>query len=65
VWDHVAAVSPAGRGLLVGSVLRFPGLGRPWDRLKTERGGMATDVDEMAALLRRLVGDRLDTKVQA
>jgi hypothetical protein len=44
-------------------VLQFHGLGKPWDRLKTERGGTGTDIEGMAALLRRLIGDRLDTKV--
>jgi hypothetical protein len=63
-WDDVAAVRLS-RGVAAGSVLRFPGLGKPWDRLKTERGGLGADVDEMAALLRRLVGARLDTKVEA
>jgi Zn-dependent protease with chaperone function len=63
-WDDLAAVHLR-RGVLVGSVLRLPGLGKPWDRLKAERGGLAADVTGMAALLRRLVGDRLHTKVKA
>ena len=62
-WDEVASVHLR-RGVLVASVLRLPGLGRPWDRLKAEHGDSATACDEMAALLRRLVGDRLQTKVQ-
>lgn len=63
-WDDLAAVR-LGRGFLVGSLLRIPGLGQPWDRLKGERGSTAADVEEMAAQLRRLVGDRLETKVEA
>ena len=62
-WDDLAAVLLS-RGVVAGSVLRFPGLGTPWDRLKAERG-MGIDVQEMAAVLRRLVGERLDTKVEA
>ena len=61
-WDDLAAVRLS-RGLVAGSVLRLPGLDRPWDRLKTERG-WGVERDEMAAALRRLVGDRLETKVE-
>jgi Zn-dependent protease with chaperone function len=63
-WDDLPAVHLR-RGVLVAAVLRLPGLGKPWDRLKAEHGGTATSVDEMAAVLHRLVGDRLDTKVKA
>ena len=63
-WDELASVHLR-RGVLVASVLRLPGLGRPWDRLKAEHGDPATACDEMAALLRQLVGNRLDTKVRA
>jgi hypothetical protein len=47
-WDDVPTVR-LGRGVVVGAVLRFPGLAAPWDRLKGERGGTAADVEEMAA----------------
>ena len=61
-WDDLAAVHLR-RGWMVACVLRMPGLGRPWDRLKGEQGNTATDAREMASLLRQLVGDRLHTKV--
>jgi len=63
-WDDLAVVRLS-RGVAAGSVLRLPGLDKPWDRLKAEHGGMGIDVDEMAAVLRRLVGDRLDTTINA
>lgn len=63
-WRSCDWVGGGGVGL-AGSALRIPGHGQPWDRLKSERGGTATEVEEMVALLRRLVGDRLQTKAKA
>ena len=63
-WDELAAVHLR-QGRLISAVLSLPGLDRPWDRLKAENGHAETDAREMAALLRMLVGDRLQTKVDA
>jgi hypothetical protein len=42
-------------------VLRLPGQPKPFDKLKAEDDGVVPSPDETAELLRRLVGDRLDS----
>lgn len=60
-WDQLGAVELR-RGLANAWVLRLPGQGKPLDKLKAD-DLMAPEPEQVDALLRRLVGDRLDSNV--
>lgn len=60
-WDDLPSVEFR-YGSTQGWVLRFPRQARPLDRLKARNESLVTEPTSTAALLRRLVGDRLHSK---